>query len=60
MSGFNFFDAAIFASSKVPTKVSSRTLRAAKEQALIDSNTRRDLETVLGEELQLPWSVSDR
>lgn len=60
VSGFSFFDAAIAdASSKGPPKVSSRTLRAAIEQVLIDTYTRRDLETVLGEELQLPWTESD-
>ncbi|SDR92809.1 hypothetical protein SAMN04489860_0405 [Paraoerskovia marina] len=59
MSGLDFFETAIAASSTVPTKVSSRTLRAAIEQTLIDAYTRRDLETVLGEELQLPWTASD-
>lgn len=59
VSGLDFFETAIAASSTVPTKVSSRTLRAAIEQTLIDAYTRRDLETVLGEELQLPWTASD-
>lgn len=38
-----------------PAKVSTRTLRAAIEDALIYSFTRTNLELVLAEELQLTW-----
>ena len=59
---FNFFDeaSASLGSSKVPPKVSSRTFRAAIERALMESYTRVNLETVLGEELRLPWTKVDR
>jgi hypothetical protein len=39
-----------------PAKVSTRTLRAAIEDALIYSFTRTNLELVLAEELQLTWT----
>lgn len=38
-----------------PAKVTTRVLRAAIENALIDSFTRKNLELVLGEELNLVW-----
>lgn len=46
-------------SPTVPTKVSSRTLRSAIEEALIHTYTRRDLETVFAEELRLTWLETD-
>lgn len=39
-----------------PAKLSTRTLRAAIEDALIYSFTRTNLELVLAEELQLTWT----
>lgn len=59
MSGFNVFDPILVDSPKVPTKVSSRAFRSAIEEALMDY-TRRDLETVLAEELHLSWTRTDR
>lgn len=59
MSRFNFFDTMSVGSPKVPTKVSSRTLRSAIEEALM-TYTRRSLETVLAEELGLAWTKTDR
>jgi hypothetical protein len=55
VSGFGFLDAMLTSSAHVPVKVSSRTFRRAIEEALM-SYTRSDLETVLAEELQLPWT----
>lgn len=55
----NFFDKTFVGSPNVPRKVSSRTLRSAIEEALTDY-IRRNLETVLGEELRLPWTNPDR
>ncbi|WP_418345866.1 hypothetical protein [Rhodococcus pyridinivorans] len=59
MTGSNFFEAMFVSSPTVPTKVSSRTLRAAIEDALM-TYTRVNLETVLAEELRLPWPHTDR
>lgn len=55
MNAFNFFEAILADSPQTPTKVSSRTFRSVIEEALIQTYTRSDLETVLAEELQLPW-----
>ncbi|GAA1942197.1 hypothetical protein GCM10009689_24320 [Brevibacterium antiquum] len=41
-------------------KATSRSFRNAIAEAFIHTYTRRDLETVLAEELQLPWSIPDR
>lgn len=41
--------------SHLPVKVSTRTLAAAVEDALIDAFTRKQLEVVLEEELHLQW-----
>ena len=43
---------------RVPTKVSARAFRSAIEETLM-SYTRSDLETVLADELQLPWPNTD-
>lgn len=59
VSTFNFFDAIPSGAPKVPAKVSSRSFRLAIEEALIHTYKRRDLETVLAEELKLPWSKID-
>ncbi len=59
VSGVSFFHAELIGSAKMPTKVSSRTVRSAIEDALIGRYTRRDLETVLAEELRLPWTNTD-
>lgn len=56
---FNVFDAILAGSPKGPPKVSSRSFRNAIEGALM-SYTRVNLETVLAEELQLPWPKEDR
>ena len=55
MSNFGLFDAFLSGAPKVPVKVSSRAFRLAIEEALIHTYTRQDLETVLAEELKLPW-----
>lgn len=55
VGGFNFFDSVLTDSPKVPVKVSSRAFRSAIEEALM-TYTRRNLETVLAEELKLPWT----
>jgi very-short-patch-repair endonuclease len=60
VSGSNFFDAILAASPKVPSKVSSRTMQRAIEEALIHTYTRQDLETVFAEELGLQWPKSDQ
>lgn len=60
MSDFNFFEAILADSPKAPTKVSSRTLRSAIEEALIHTYTRSDLETVFAEELRLPWPETEQ
>lgn len=54
MSGFNFFDAVLADFPKVAPKVSPRSFRSAIEESLM-TYTREDLETVLAEELRLPW-----
>lgn len=59
MSGFNFFEGILADAPKRPPKVSSRSFRLAVEEALIHSYTRRDLETVLSEELKLPWPLAN-
>lgn len=59
MSGINFFEAFVGTVPKVPVKVSSRSFRSAIEEALIHTYTRRDLETVLAEELKLAWPRTD-
>ncbi|WP_438802958.1 hypothetical protein [Isoptericola croceus] len=59
MSDFDFLSAAFAAAPKTPPKVSSRAFRSAIEEALIGSFTRQDLETVLSEELKLPWPLED-
>jgi len=56
---FNYFDAILSDSPRTPVKVSSRSFRHAIEEALIHGYTRTDLETVLAEELKLPWSSVD-
>lgn len=48
MTGSNFFEAMFVSSPTVPTKESSRTLRAAFEDALM-TYTRVNLETVLAD-----------
>lgn len=53
------FDVVLSDSAKVPVKVSSRSFRSAIEEVLIHGYTRTDLETVLGEELQLSWPKMD-
>lgn len=55
MNDSNFFEAILADSPKRPTKVSSRTFRSVIEEALIQTYTRSDLETVFAEELRLPW-----
>lgn len=59
MSSSNFFQTFLVDAPKVPVKVSSRAFRLAIEEALIHTYTRQDLETVLAEELKLPWSKTD-
>ncbi|XPP25644.1 MAG: DUF559 domain-containing protein [Leucobacter sp.] len=59
MSGFSFLDAFLVDSSSTPVKVSSRTFRSAIEDAFIHTYTRRDLETVLAEELRLLWTNTE-
>ncbi|WP_051297949.1 hypothetical protein [Brevibacterium album] len=59
MADFDFFSAGFTTVPKAPPKVSSRAFRTAIEEALIHTYTRQDLETVLGEELKLPWPVAD-
>lgn len=58
MNDFSFFDAALADIPKTPPKVSPRSFRSAIEEALM-TYTRKDLETVLGEELRLPWPEVD-
>lgn len=59
MSSSDFFDSIFASGPKVSVKVSSRSLRAAIEEALIGAYTRLNLETVMAEELQLPWPEAD-
>lgn len=59
MSGFPFLDALSISAPMTPVKVSSRSFRHAIEEALIHGYTRTDLETVLAEELKLPWASVD-
>ncbi|SCQ62645.1 Hypothetical protein PFR_JS9-2_1486 [Propionibacterium freudenreichii] len=59
MSVFSYFKPIPSDFAKVPAKVSSRSFRHAIEEALIHGYTRTDLETVLAEELKLPWSSVD-
>lgn len=59
MSSSNFFDTFPANAPKVPVKVSTRAFRVAVEEALIQTYTRQDLETVLAEELSLPWPRTD-
>lgn len=58
MNSFNFFEATLAGTPKAPVKVSSRSFRSAIEEALIQRYTRRDLEVVLDEELELPWTLA--
>lgn len=59
MSGFPSFNELSISAPTTPVKVSSRSFRHAIEEALIHGYTRTDLETVLAEELKLPWSSVD-
>lgn len=59
MNGFEFLDGVLADPPRVPVKVSLRSFRSAIEEAFIHTYTRRDLETVLAEELQLPWLIAD-
>ncbi|WP_299304471.1 hypothetical protein [uncultured Brachybacterium sp.] len=58
MSGSNFFGTVLSDATRVPVKASSRTFRTAIKEAL-KTYTRRNLETVLAEELRLPWTKTD-
>lgn len=60
MSSLNFFDSLQNDAPSAPVKVSSRAFRSAIEEALIHGYTRKDLETVLAEELKLPWLKTDQ
>ena len=60
MSSPNFFDAFLTDAPKVPVKASSRAFRSAIEEALFHTYTRRNLESVLDEELRLQWPTEDR
>lgn len=60
VSSSNFFDTFQANAPKVPVKVSSRSFRSAIEEAFIHTYTRQDLETVLAEELKLPWPEMDK
>lgn len=60
MSGFNFFEGLLADNAKGPVRVSSRSFRGTIEEALIHTYTRQDLETVLAEELMLPWPKTNR
>ncbi|WP_306232865.1 hypothetical protein [Agrococcus beijingensis] len=60
MSSSKFFDTFLADAANVPVKVSSRSFRSAIEEALIHTYTRQDLETVLAEELELPWPSTDQ
>lgn len=59
MSSFNFVDTILANIPKSPVKVSTRSFRSAIEEALIGAYTRTNLETVLAEELRLPWPEAD-
>lgn len=59
MNNFNFLDGLLTNVTKAPAKVSTRSFRSAIEEALIHTYTRRDLETVLAEELRLTWARTD-
>lgn len=57
---FNCSEATLADSPRAPTKVSSRTFRSAIEEALIQTYTRSDLDTVFAEELRLPWLETEQ
>lgn len=59
VSSSSFFEKILTDAQRTPAKVSTRSFRGAIEEALINSFKRRDLDTVLAEELKLPWSRTD-